>query len=301
MEDVYWRGDKYGMPLGITTLFTIYNADMFARAGVHPPDDRTTFASLRHDLARVKAANRLASALALSRGGDVAAAMVFANGGDMIRLVGSHNRAEIAGAPAVEALRWYTGLGWQDRLGFVPPRSANARDYPRTLFIAGQVALFFGSSQDLALIQKAAPHLRLGTAQLPAGMRGTTRGSVLGGTSLFVPQGSRHTHGAFELAKWLVSAPVALPVAHDLGLAPVIRAQYDDPFFRRDPLLAAYFRQVQTARPIGLDAYPEAYQLFLTAYNAALDGADAGAALRRAQGPIQAAMARADANIDADG
>jgi len=201
----------------------------------------------------------------------------------------------------VEALRWYTELGWKNKLGAVAPPAAAAGDYPRTLFIAGQAALFLGSSADLALIAKAAPQLRAATAQMPAGMRGTTRGSVLGGTSLFVPQASRRSHAAFELAKWFVAAPVALPVARNLGLAPVLRAQYEDPYFRRSSPPAAYFRQVQTARPISLDAYAEGYTLFLSAFNDALDGGSAAQLLARAQGTVQAAMAKADAGIDADG
>ncbi len=301
MDDVYWRGDKYGVPLGLTTTFVIYNRDMFARARIPVPDDRTTFDGLTRALTRVKAANRLRWAVALSRGGDIAAAVVHANGGELMRLVHSHNKAQLTAPAAVEALRWYTELGWKQRLGAVPPRSAAASDYPRTLFIAGQVSLFFGSSQDLALIGRAAPLLRVGTAQMPAGMRGRTHGSVLGGVSLFVPQGSRRSHAAFELAKWLVADPVALPTARSLGLAPVLRAQYQDPYFSRASLLAPYFRQVQTARPTGLDAYAEGYRLFLSALNGALDGAEMASLLPATQRQVQAAMDRADAGIDADG
>ncbi|MGH2390825.1 MAG: hypothetical protein ACRDIE_21705, partial [Chloroflexota bacterium] len=65
-------------------------------------------------------------------------------------------------------------------------------------------------------------------------------------------------------------------------------------------LSGTYFFVAQTATPIGLDAYTEAFALYRDAIRAAFGGQDAHQALSAIQARCQTAMDKADAGVDAD-
>jgi len=205
----------------------------------------------------------------------------------------------------VDAVRFYTELGWRQRLAPIPSSGSSSKLYLAQLFATRRAPAFFGTLSDLTLIASVDSSLQLAVAPLPGGTSGRTTGSVNDGASLVVvadplfPQ--RHPHAAFELAKWLVARTPALAVAETLRLAPTVSSYYRDPYFRRDALTQIYFQVARSATPILLDAYPVAFDAYKAALRACFGGADAARALQSAAGPAQAAMDRADAGLDSDG
>src|SRR3712207_4463095 len=69
LEDVVWQGRRYGVPLDINALFTIYNKAAFAQAGLAEPGPGYTFAQLRSDLEKLTAADHSRYGIALSSSG----------------------------------------------------------------------------------------------------------------------------------------------------------------------------------------------------------------------------------------
>jgi len=303
MQDVTWRINKFGIPLVSNAVVTILNADMFRRAHAPLPTGQTTFAQFTQAIAAVKRAVGTRYGMILSADPATATAVVHANGGALLRTeaISGRNLQLLTDRRVVEALRFYTELGWKERLAPLPPEGPSNRLYLAQLFATRQAPAFFGTLSDLTLIQSVDSGIRLAVAPLPGGTTGRTRGSVDDGVSLFVTDPSRHPHAAFELAKWLVARPPALAVARSLRLAPTVSAYYGDRLFHRDALSATIFDAARVARPILLDAYAEAVDLYRDALRASFGGQDAGRRLAAIARPAQAAMDRADAGIDSDG
>ena len=301
MRDVQWRNDKFGVPLVGNAILTLLNAEMFARAGAPLPTGATTFGQFTTLVEKVKRHAGSPYALLLSADGATATAVVHANGARLMQTVAGRNIARLSDPRVAQGLRFYTELGWKQRLAPLPPSGPTNRLYLAQQFAARRAPAFFGTMADLALIEAAAPDVRVALAPLPGGVTGHTAGSVSDGLSLFVPAPSHRPHAAFELAKWLVAPPPALAVARTLRLAPTVARYYEDAYFHHDAPSRAYFTAAQTAWPIGLDAYAEAYDLYLGALRAAFGGQDVTRALAGAQERVQAAMDRSDAGIEGDG
>lgn len=307
LADVTWRLNKFGIPMVGNAVLTILNADMFRRARVALPTARTSFGQFTEAVAAVKRANSTPYAMILSGDPATATAVIHANGGALLRteLVSGRNLQLLTDRSVIDAIRFYTELGWRRRLAPIPSSGSSNRLYLAQLFATRRAPAFFGTLSDLTLIASVDSSLRLAVAPLPGGTSGRTTGSVNDGASLVVvadplfPQ--RHPHAAFELAKWLVARTPALAVAETLRLAPTVSSYYSDPYFHRDALTQTYFEVARTATPIGLDAYPVAFDLYKAALRACFGGADATRELQSVAGPVQAAMDRADAGLDSDG
>lgn len=303
MQDVVWRINTFGIPLVSNAVVTILNAAMFQRAHVPLPTARTTFAQFTQAISAVKRAAGTRYGMILAADLATATSVVHANGGALLRTeaVSGRNLQLLTDRRVVDALRFYTELGWKERLAPLPSEGPSNRLYLAQLFATRQAPAFFGTLSDLTLIQSVDSGIRVAVAGLPGGTTGRTRGSVDDGLSLFVTDPSRHPHAAFELAKWLTARPPALAVAQSLRLAPTVAAYYGDRLFHRDALSTTLFNAARTARPILLDAYAEAADLYRDALRASFGGEDAGRRLAAIARPVQAAMDRADAGIDSDG
>lgn len=306
LDDVTWRLNTFGIPMVGNAVLTILNADMFAHAHVPLPTARTTFAQFTSAVTAVQRSNGSRYAMLLSADPATVTAVVHANGGVLLRTepISGRNLQQLTDPRVVDAVRFYTELGWRQRLAPLPPQGATNRLYLAQLFAARQAPAFFGTLGDLALISSANSGPRLAVAPLPGGTTGRTSGSVNDGASLVVTADplltGRHPHAAFELGKWLVARPPALAVAQSLRLAPTVAGYYGDPIFRHDAITATYFDVARVATSIGLDAYPEAFDHYRDALRASFGGQDAGRQLASVAGAVQAAMDRADAGIDSD-
>ncbi|HZG68431.1 MAG TPA: extracellular solute-binding protein, partial [Herpetosiphonaceae bacterium] len=267
MDDVTWQGTRYGVPLDISALFTIYNKAAFEAAGLAPPGSGYTFEQLRSDLEQLTTADRSRYGIALSASGWVMYGLVRSNGGELLNEDGDTVRVSLDDPQVVETLRFFSDLGEQ-QLGTLPPPQPRQSDHPVVLFSERKAALFFAGPSDLVRLKNEAPpevYAEVGTAPLPVPDAGATSGSVQGGGSLFVPKGAEHREAAFEFMKWAVSDPYALRMAQEMGRYPVRSAIYEDPFFKSEPLLLPFLEQLKTARPYKLEAYATASTIWSNA------------------------------------
>jgi arabinogalactan oligomer / maltooligosaccharide transport system substrate-binding protein len=299
LHDVEWRLDKFGIPAVSNAVLTILHADMFAKAGVAIPTANTTFAEFTNTVTKVRKANGTKYGTILSADPATVTALIHANGGVLFNTVQGRNVAALADRRVVDAVRFYTELGWKWKLAPLPGGGPVNKAYLAQLFSARIAPAFFGTIADVALIQ-ASGGASLAVAPLPGGSTGKTTGSVSDGASLVVVGGTRKPHAAFELAKWLIAEPPALGVARTLRLAPTVASYFKDPLFHGDRLADTYFSVAQTATPIGLDAYTAAFDLYRDALRSAFGGSDAERALSGIQTKCQTAMDKADAGVDAD-
>jgi hypothetical protein len=160
-------------------------------------------------------------------------------------------------------------------------------------FTQGTVAMHASGSWDLSVTERAIDPAVAGedvlVLPLPrASDAGASTGTVLGGSSLFVPTGAANRELAFELMLALTADDVALALAFEEGRLPAAAALYDDPRFAEDPRLAAFVEQLGDADVMPLIAYPELDVAFGEALEAVLklqeDAATAlGAVQRRAE------------------
>jgi ABC-type glycerol-3-phosphate transport system substrate-binding protein len=293
VEDVVWQGVRYGVPLDINTLFTIYNKAAFAQAGLAVPGPDYTFAQLRSDLEKLTTADRSRYGIALTSSGWGMYGMVRSNGGELLQERGGKPVVSLDDPKVVEMVDFFADLG-KRRLGTLPPLQPRQSDHPVALFSQRKVALFFSGPWDLTRLKKEAPpevYAELGTALLPLPSAGAPRSSVQGGGSLFVPKGASNRVAAFEFMKWAVSDRYALRMAQEMGRYPVRSALYDDPYFKSEPLLLPFLEQLKTARPYKLEAFAAASQAWDSAVRGAFaPDADVAALLAEAQRKAQQAL-----------
>jgi ABC-type glycerol-3-phosphate transport system substrate-binding protein len=293
MEDVLWQGVRYGVPLDINALFTIYNKAAFTQAGLTPPGDGYTFAQLRGDLEKLTPADRSRYGIALTSSSWGMYGLIRSNGGELLHEQAGKAIVSIDDPQVIETVRFMADLGKQ-RLGTLPPLQPRQSDHPVVLFSQRKVALFFSGPWDLTRLKQEAPpevYAEVGTAPLPIARAGAPGSSVQGGGSLFVPKGAQHREAAFEFMKWAVSDGYAMRMAQEMGRYPVRGALYDDPYFTGEPLLRPFLEQLKTARPYKLEAFAAANQIWDQAVRDSFaPGSDVEAILRAAQQQAQQAL-----------
>jgi multiple sugar transport system substrate-binding protein len=286
VEDVTWAGHRYGVPLDTNALLLMYNADELTRAGLPLPGDSTTF----RDLAR----------LAKAISSDSQKGFTFytsdwwtygwirANGGELLS-VGQDGRPRFTldAAPVVEAVGFLADLV-NNGYAFPPRTGASSSGDALALFVAGKAAMYASGSWDLTAVraQGSAFHV----AVMPRGTNGQTVGTVLGGSSLFIPKGSRHRDLAFAFMLALTSDRYALRFATEEGRLPARPRVFADPALQ-DPDLQTFARQLSTAHPYLLEAFPAAQAAFVTAMDQVLrQHGDPAAALGAAEVQAKASV-----------
>jgi ABC-type glycerol-3-phosphate transport system substrate-binding protein len=293
LDDVVWQGVRYGVPLDINTLFTIYNKAAFAQAGLAAPGPGYTFAQLHSDLEKLTTADRSRYGIALTSSGWAMYGMVRSNGGELLQERGASLAVSLDDPSVVATVDFFADLG-RRRLGTLPPLQPRQSDHPVVLFSQRKVALFFSGPWDLTRLKNEAPpevYAEIGTAPLPLQAAGAPASSVQGGGSLFVPKGAPNRTAAFEFMKWAVSDRYALRMAREMGRYPVRSTLYDDPYFKSEPLLLPFLEQLKTARPYKLEAFAAANDAWNSAVRGAFaPGADVAALLSVAQREAQRAL-----------
>jgi ABC-type glycerol-3-phosphate transport system substrate-binding protein len=283
VEQVSWDHVKYGVPLDIYTLVLIYNKAHFDEAGLPYPDAGYTWVQFAKDAAAMTRKDKSRYGVGFTTEPWHVFAWLAEAGGDLMSgdsfigyrfTLDAHNN--------IEGLRFLTSMA---RDGYGPLPTTRPRDYedPRKLFLAGKIAMFFGTPDDIHYIVSHAPDFPLGVTELPETPAGAGAASALGTTGLFVPRGSRHRQVAFEFIKWATSDRYALQMARRLGRYPARSWLQSTPHFAGDPLLKPFLMQLTAARPYLLDAFPDVERAYADAIKAAFYGADPADALGQAQ------------------
>lgn len=287
IDDVTWAGHLYGVPLDTNALFLLYDAEQFTAADVTPPGEPFTFASFEAAARALSTPDGSRRALAIPQSTWWTYGWIKANGGEVLK-VGEDGKAQLSlDDPAVVgALDYLRGLV-QQNLAFAPGAADSHSGDALALFRAGSASTLASGSWDIAVLKKDAPGDKYRSTLMPAGTGGVN-GSVMGGSSMFIPKGSKNRELAFEFMAHLVSDKYALRLAKEEGRLPVRPRVYEDPYFQ-SPDLRAVIEQLPTASPFKLSAFPGAHDVFAKAIDEILrGGSDAGPVMAQAQQQAQA-------------
>lgn len=286
VDDVQWEGRYYGVPLDTNALFLLYNAEDFAAAGLPLPQGRLTFPEYEAAVRALTAGERKGLAIPSSTWWTYG--WIRAAGADVMR-VDENNQVQLTfDDPKVVAVLDFLGRLVRDDLAFSPSAVDSHSDNALGLFRTGSASTIASGSWDLAALRRLPGGEKYQTALLPAGPDAVNPGSVMGGSSMFVPVGSRNRALAFEFMTRLVSDEYALRFAKEEGRLPVRSRVYDDPFFDR-PELAAVIEQLESATPMKLTAFPREHNLFKDAVDRVLRAKeDAAPVMAEAQQRAQA-------------
>jgi ABC-type glycerol-3-phosphate transport system substrate-binding protein len=288
IEDITWKGTKYGVPLDINTLIYLYNRKTFEENGIKAPP--TTFDELTEISKKLTNKKKGQFGFVTNASGWSFFGNVVAEGSNILTFDGDKAKANLNDPIVVDTMKKYTDLALVHKASPVPPPQERQSDHPVAMFGTGRAASFISGPWDIARIQNEFPdaYKNLATAVIPA----SAKGSVLGGGSLFVPKGSKNKVASFELMKWFISDKYSIRLAKEMGRHPVKAHQYNDEFFK-DPLLKPYIETLKYAQPYKLEAYPEANDAWGKALRSVFDGADVQKTLDQAQEVTERAIKNA--------
>ena len=288
LEDVSWEGMRYGVPLDTNAMVLIYNVDHFREAGVPEPDPNTPMSLEAFDEVARAVSNGDHRALAIPTDNWWTYGWIKANAGEVVQ-IGSdgHTTLTLDDPKVVGGVGFLANL-IAEGVAF-PPRGVDAHsDDAFALFGAGKVSMHTSGSWDIATIKNKNLGINYRTALMPQEPGG---GTVMGGSSMWVPTASKHRDLAVEFMTLLISDQYALRFAQEEGRLPVRLRVFDDPYFK-DPDRSVFLEQLKTAHPPKLDAFPAASADFAFALDEVLgDGKDAGEALGAAQAKATAEVA----------
>ncbi len=229
-----------GIPFTVDPLVMYWNRTLFSNAGIASPprywDELTDMApKLTH---ADKNGTLTQSAVALGAWGNIDhAKSIFLTLADQLGNTvitsdgkgGYRSTLSDAGTGAVNpvdsALRFYTDFADPVK----PVYSWNsAEPDSRSAFVAGTLAVYFGTASELPAIRAANPNLNFDVANVPA-VRGGGSGVAADVTALAVPRGSRNPQGALVVAEALTSN----------ASEQILTSMYPVPSVRRDAPPAA--------------------------------------------------------------
>ena len=287
IDDVTWAGRLYGVPLDTNALFLIFNKKRFEAANVAPPSGRLTFDQFEAAARAVSAAGQRALAIPTSSWWTYG--WIKANGGEVVQVDDDGTVRLTLDAPEVVGALAFLSRLVKAELAFPPAAADSHSGDALSLFRSGTAATLASGTWDVALLEREPDPDRFDSSLLPSGPSGTG-GTVMGGSSMFVPTGSTNRELAFEFMAHLVSDKYALRFAKEEGRLPVRPRVYEDPFFD-SPGLATVVEQLPTASPFKLGAFPDAHDIFAASVDKILrEGQDPATVMKEAQERAQAVI-----------
>jgi multiple sugar transport system substrate-binding protein len=270
LQSVTWQDRRYGVPLDTNALVMMVRPDVLAEAGLTPED--LTDAERMVEIARhVDEAGVVAHPALVGASSWVAYGYIRAFGGELVEV------EETTGEPrftfdderTIAALEARTALVEE---GLAPsPFAPDLASEGVQLFARGELAIFSGGSWDLPTMARADVDVDdIAVLPLPRGQGDT--GTVLGGSSLFVPEGAEHPELAFELALRLTDDEVALRLVEEEGRLPARTRLLEHESLQAAPDLAAFVAELPEADVMPLIAYPEVAEAFREALENTLAG-----------------------------
>jgi multiple sugar transport system substrate-binding protein len=284
VEDVTWAGHRYGVPLDTNALVLLYNADLLRQAGVAEPGPTMTFAEFEAMARALTTADGQRRGFVVPNSTWWTYGWIRANSGETVD-VGTDGRPRLS-LDSPQVVQTVTFLNGLIEKGYAfPPRAADSHTGDAVaLFASGAVAIHASGSWDLVTLRRVVPETHFKAALMPVGPGGTSPGSALGGSSMWVPQKAEHRELAFEFMTHLIADDNALRLAKEEGRLPARPRVFADPFFA-DPDLQVFLQQLRTAHPPTLGAFNGPSEQFTTALEDVLrpGGEDAAVALHAAQ------------------
>lgn len=271
VEDVTWGGRRYGVPLDVNALVLLVNRAVLEGAGFGA-DDLATVEGFEATAAALVAAGEVQHAMTLSASSWSAYGWIRAFGGALVE-VGADGEPTFRfdderTVAAIDML----GRFATDGTGTPPFAPDLALDSVHAL-IEGSVAMHASGSWDLPV--KRGARVAEGSDDLvvlPLPRGGDAPGTVLGGSSLFVPRGASERDLAFAFALALTEREPGLRLAEEEGRLPARVELYDDPSFDRSPEMVAFVDALPDASVMPLIAFPELAGSFGAALERVLKG-----------------------------
>ncbi len=278
--DVTWDGARYGVPLDVNALVLMANRDLLAAAGL-AADDLASVDDLADHAAELAALDATEHALAVTASSWAAYGWIVAGGGQLLEtdadgmaVLDERGRPTFTFEDPRTIAVIDTLVSLVDSGAAPPPLAPDLAMDAIASFADGRSALHASGSWDLPIARAVEAEV---TAEdvvvLPLPQLDPTRPrTVLGGSSLFVPEGAPQRELAFELALALTEPEVGLALAEQEGRLPARAAAYEAPLFDATPDLAAFVDQLEHAQVMPLIAYPEIAIAFRDGLDAALGG-----------------------------
>jgi multiple sugar transport system substrate-binding protein len=270
VQSVTWLGRRYGVPLDTNALVLMVRPEVLAEAGV-TSDDLADVDDVLDVAQRLVDEEAAPHAMLIGASSWTAYGWIRAFGGRLVTI------DDATGEPTFTFTdeRTVAALDVRARLveeGLAPsPFAPDISAEGVQLFAQGQVAVHSGGSWDLPLLARedVGPE-EVEVLPLPQGDGDT--GTVLGGSSLFVPVEAEHPDLAFELALRLTEDRIALRLAREEGRLPARTQLFDDEFFTSSPDIEAFVQQLPDADVMPLIAFPEVSEAFREAIENTLAG-----------------------------
>lgn len=223
-----YQGQYYGVPWFAETRALFYNKDLFAEAGVNPPDTYDDLMDVAEKLIARHGQGR-AIAIAGTNAHDLIhnwAIILWANGGDLVDI--ETMTASFNGPEGVQAMQYYVDLvrrGYAARA--VAEYDQNQAD---AAFINGNVAMAFMGPWNIADIEVENPTLSYGVVEPPAGPAG--RAAFSGGSNLVILEASPNKEAARQWINFLLRPENLVAYTRDLSkMLPARVDAFDDPYY----------------------------------------------------------------------
>ncbi|MFC7403955.1 ABC transporter substrate-binding protein [Georgenia alba] len=195
-----YDGEQYGIPKDYDCISLYYNTEIFDRAGIGHPDETWTWQTVR-DAAeefRDRSRGQYGISSALDRQRNMYPA-IFQNGGWVV----DEGRSGFATEETIGGLEFWTDMVNAD---LAPSAMATSDTDGRSLFLGGQVAMYYGLPNDaVPAYEDPAVRERTGIAVLPSGNR---RGNVIHGLANVVNARTPFPDAAYEFVKFMAGREV---------------------------------------------------------------------------------------------
>jgi multiple sugar transport system substrate-binding protein len=242
LEQFQWQGHYYGLPRDNDTKVIFYNKDLFAQAGLEPPQSGWTWADLRRTASQLT--RRDPDGRPRQYGFAFEAdtwwlLFVWQNGGDLVDDPFRPTRVRLGEPQAVEAIQFLADLVHVDRS--TPPADVLlSTDRIKELFRQGKLAMALGNHAIVpALAEEAA--LQWDVVGLPVGRE---RANLAGGAGYTMSTRSKHKDAAWALLRYLEGPKGQALFAESGVIVPARRSvREDNIFLRQQPYNARVFSE----------------------------------------------------------
>lgn len=282
LQSVTWQGRRYGVPLDTNALVMMVRTSVLDEADLSPGDLEDVDEVL--DVSRrLVDAGTAPYAMLIGASSWAAYGWIRAVGGELVHVdqATGEPRFTFDDERTIEALALRAELVHE---GLAPsPFAPDIAGEGVQLFAQGDLAIYSSGSWHLPAIARAdvSPE-EIEVLPLPRGEGDT--GTVLGGSSLFVPVDSEHPELAFELALRLTDDEVALRLAEEEGRLPARASLFEHELFHDSPDLSSFVAELPEADVMPLIAYPAVAEAFGEAIEHTLAGRqDARSAMEEVQ------------------
>jgi multiple sugar transport system substrate-binding protein len=283
VEDVTWADRRYGVPLDVNALVLLVNGQVLETAGLAPEDlvDADGFLEAARQLSE---ADDVDHAITLSASSWTAYGWIRAFGGHLLTFDDDGEVTFTFDDPRTVAAVSLLGDLAGEGIGTPPFAPDLSLDSVQAL-TEGSVAVHASGSWDLPVTRRArGTQVGEDVLVLPMPRGDVDAGTVLGGSSLFVPRGAEQRELAFAFALALTERAPGLRLAEEEGRLPARLDLYDDPAFGAAPDLEAFVDELPRASVMPLIAFPELAGSFSAALERVLKGQqDAADAMQQLQ------------------